>query len=72
MAVEDGHIPVTFDRLTPFLVQREEDHLLGSLGTMFPNTALLSPQPRSIAVWHPRGANQTTAKEGCDAKTIQL
>ena len=28
-------------------------------GEIFPNTALLPRQPRTIAVWHPRGPNQT-------------
>jgi phenylpropionate dioxygenase-like ring-hydroxylating dioxygenase large terminal subunit len=31
----------------------------GSPGEVFPNTALHPRQPRSIAVWHPRGAHQT-------------
>lgn len=35
--------------------------LLGSTGTVFPNMSMLSRQPRSIAVWHPRGALQTEA-----------
>jgi phenylpropionate dioxygenase-like ring-hydroxylating dioxygenase large terminal subunit len=29
--------------------------LLGRVGTVFPNMSFLSRQPRSIAVWHPRG-----------------
>lgn len=33
--------------------------LTGSPGEIFPNTALHPRQPRSIAVWHPRGAHQT-------------
>src|SRR6184192_1771922 len=35
--------------------------LLGSTGTVFPNMSFLARQPRSIAVWHPRGALQTEA-----------
>ncbi|MGQ4806741.1 3-phenylpropionate/cinnamic acid dioxygenase subunit alpha [Candidatus Entotheonellaceae bacterium PAL068K] len=35
--------------------------LLGRVGTVFPNMSFLSRQPRSIAVWHPRGAMQTEA-----------
>ena len=35
--------------------------LLGSTGTVFPNMSILSRQPRSIAVWHPRGALKTEA-----------
>jgi phenylpropionate dioxygenase-like ring-hydroxylating dioxygenase large terminal subunit len=31
----------------------------GSPGEVFPNTALHPRQPRTIAVWHPRGAHQT-------------
>ena len=33
--------------------------LLGGPGTVFPNMSYLPRQPRSIAVWHPRGVNQT-------------
>jgi len=35
--------------------------LMGSTGTVFPNMSILSRQPRSIAVWHPRSALQTEA-----------
>jgi nitrite reductase/ring-hydroxylating ferredoxin subunit len=35
--------------------------LLGGVGTVFPNMSFLSRQPRSIAVWHPRGALKTEA-----------
>jgi len=35
--------------------------LLGSTGTVFPHMSILSRQPRSIAVWHPRGALKTEA-----------
>jgi Ring hydroxylating alpha subunit (catalytic domain) len=35
--------------------------LIGATGTVFPNMSILSRQPRSIAVWHPRGALQTEA-----------
>ena len=33
--------------------------LVGAPGEIFPNTALLSRQPRTMAVWHPRGPHQT-------------
>jgi phenylpropionate dioxygenase-like ring-hydroxylating dioxygenase large terminal subunit len=33
--------------------------VIGSPGEVFPNTALHPRQPRTIAVWHPRGAHQT-------------
>ncbi len=33
--------------------------LVGSPGEIFPNTALHPRQPRTIAVWHPRGVHQT-------------
>ncbi len=33
--------------------------LIGAPGEIFPNIALLPRQPRTIAVWHPRGAHQT-------------
>jgi phenylpropionate dioxygenase-like ring-hydroxylating dioxygenase large terminal subunit len=33
--------------------------LIGSPGEIFPNTALHPRQPRTIAVWHPRGAHRT-------------
>jgi hypothetical protein len=35
--------------------------LLGQVGTVFPNMSFLARQPRSIAVWHPRGAPKTEA-----------
>ncbi len=35
--------------------------LLGRVGTVFPNMSFLSRQPRSVAVWHPRGALRTEA-----------
>jgi len=35
--------------------------LLGLVGAVFPSMAYLARQPRSIAVWHPRGALQTEA-----------
>jgi phenylpropionate dioxygenase-like ring-hydroxylating dioxygenase large terminal subunit len=35
--------------------------LLGMTGTVFPHASLLSRQPRSIAVWHPRGPLTTEA-----------
>jgi nitrite reductase/ring-hydroxylating ferredoxin subunit len=33
--------------------------LFGGPGTMFPNASPLARQPRTIAVWHPRGPHQT-------------
>ena len=33
--------------------------LVGSPGEIFPNTALLSRQPRTMAAWHPRGPHET-------------
>jgi phenylpropionate dioxygenase-like ring-hydroxylating dioxygenase large terminal subunit len=39
----------------------KEARLLGRVGTVFPNMSFLSRQPRSIAVWHPRGALKTEA-----------
>ena len=37
----------------------EWGRLTGSPGEIFPNTALHPRQPRTIAVWNPRGAHQT-------------
>jgi len=37
----------------------EEARLIGAPGEIFPNTALLSRQPRTMGVWHPRGPNET-------------
>ena len=39
----------------------KDARLLGLVGNVFPNTAYLARQPRSIAVWHPRGALKTEA-----------
>ncbi len=39
----------------------ERARLMGHTATIFPNMSMLSRQPRSIAVWHPRGATQTEA-----------
>jgi hypothetical protein len=33
--------------------------LFGGPGTVFPNTSPLARQPRTLAVWHPRGPHQT-------------
>ena len=33
--------------------------LFGGPGTMFPNVSPLARQPRTLAVWHPRGPHQT-------------
>ena len=35
--------------------------LLGGPGTVFPNTSYLPRQPRTVSVWHPRGADGTEA-----------
>jgi hypothetical protein len=35
--------------------------LIGRVGTVFPNMSFLARQPRSIAVWQPRGALKTEA-----------
>jgi phenylpropionate dioxygenase-like ring-hydroxylating dioxygenase large terminal subunit len=40
-------------------IKGEWGRVTGSPGEIFPNTALHPRQPRSIAVWHPRGAHQT-------------
>ena len=40
-------------------VRGEWSRLVGSPGEIFPNTALHPRQPRTIAVWHPRGVHQT-------------
>jgi nitrite reductase/ring-hydroxylating ferredoxin subunit len=37
----------------------EGARLIGAPGEIFPNTALLSRQPRTMAAWHPRGPHQT-------------
>ena len=37
----------------------EWGRVIGSPGEVFPNIALHPRQPRTIAVWHPRGAHQT-------------
>ena len=36
-------------------------NLIGMVGTVFPNMSYLARQPRSIAMWHPRGPNNTEA-----------
>ena len=40
---------------------KEKSRFLASVGTVFPNMSYLARQPRSIAVWHPRGPHQTEA-----------
>ena len=35
--------------------------LFGGPGTVFPNASPLARQPRTLAVWHPRGPHQTEA-----------
>jgi phenylpropionate dioxygenase-like ring-hydroxylating dioxygenase large terminal subunit len=39
----------------------DSSRLLGLVGTVFPNMSYLARQPRSIAVWHPRGPHKTEA-----------
>ncbi len=39
----------------------ERARLLGMTGTVFPNMSILSRQPRSIAIWQPRGPMKTEA-----------
>ena len=41
--------------------RRRGEHwrLFGGPGTMFPNASPLARQPRTLAVWHPRGPHQT-------------
>ncbi len=46
----------TLDRLGPRL-----ETMTPNVGTVFPNMSYLPRQPRSIAVWHPRGPAQTEA-----------
>ena len=36
-------------------------NIMGLVGTVFPNMSYLARQPRSIAVWHPRGPGMTEA-----------
>ena len=42
-------------------VQGKLWRLLGGPGTVFPNMSYLPRQPRTIAVWHPRGPDKTEA-----------
>ena len=44
---------------TRLRVRGEWGRLVGSPGEIFPNTALHPRQPRTMAVWHPRGVHQT-------------
>ena len=39
----------------------DRPNLFGLVGTVFPNMSYLARQPRSIAMWHPRGPNMTEA-----------
>jgi phenylpropionate dioxygenase-like ring-hydroxylating dioxygenase large terminal subunit len=39
----------------------DRPNLTGMVGTVFPNMSYLARQPRSIAMWHPRGPNLTEA-----------
>ena len=39
----------------------DRQNLIGTVGTVFPNMSYLARQPRSIAMWHPRGPNTTEA-----------
>jgi len=37
----------------------EWGRMIALVGEVFPNTAFLARQPRTLAVWHPRGAHET-------------
>jgi len=39
----------------------DRPNLIGMVGTVFPNMSYLARQPRSIAMWHPRGPDLTEA-----------
>ncbi len=39
----------------------DRPNLIGMVGTVFPNMSYLARQPRSIAMWHPRGPHMTEA-----------
>jgi len=39
----------------------KDARMIGRVGTTFPNMSFLSRQPRSIALWHPRGVLKTEA-----------
>ena len=59
-----GHSPIVSEYFAHCEEQRRRRHgewarVIGSPGELFPNTALHPRQPRTIAVWHPRGAHQT-------------
>src|SRR6266542_947745 len=58
------HAPVVADYFRPCEEERKRRlgaqwRLFGGPGTVFPNTSPLARQPRTIAVWHPRGPHQT-------------
>lgn len=50
-----------FKRAHDAWLQRAKPRLIGAVGTVFPHMSYLTRQPRSIAVWHPRGPHQTEA-----------
>ncbi len=59
-----SHSPVVSEYFAHCEEQRRRRHgewgrVIGSPGEVFPNIALHPRQPRTIAVWHPRGAHQT-------------
>ncbi|HEU0155672.1 MAG TPA: SRPBCC family protein, partial [Stellaceae bacterium] len=59
-----AHSPVVSEYFRHCEARRRQKHgewgrVIGSPGELFPNTALHPRQPRTIAVWHPRGAHQT-------------
>ena len=51
--------PALRRRAAPPAATDAHGRLIGAPGEIFPNTALLPRQPRTIAVWHPRGPHQT-------------
>jgi nitrite reductase/ring-hydroxylating ferredoxin subunit len=58
------HSPIVSEYFRHCEAERRRRHgtwgrVTGSPGEIFPNTALHPRQPRTIAVWHPRGAHQT-------------
>ena len=75
MALRPGDAPITTSyQQSPIIAEyfrwSEEERkrrqgkwwrLLGGPGTVFPNMSDLPRQPRTIAVWHPRGAGKTEA-----------
>ena len=60
------HSPVVADYFAHCEEQRRQrwgkwSRVIAGPGTVFPNMSYLPRQPRTIAVWHPRGADKTEA-----------